>query len=1072
MAEGRGGAGSRKVFVPAEGPAVLVRDRLEERLDEAGRRRLTLVTAAPGMGKTTLLAGWARRRGCAWYTAGAEDRDPAVFARGLLEAARLRVPALEPAAVTPSQQGEGLAIPSEGQAALAADQVLDMLAERLDRDLVLVVDDVHELGDSEASCRLLGDLVREGPTTLHLVLSSRTDPPFAVARLRAQGVAADVPGSALRFSAAETATVVESALGPSPVTSSVAGALHEQTAGWPAAVRMIVDWLREAPADRWEAMVAQADDADGPLEAFLAEEVLPATPVNVRDVLRAVTSLDRFTAALAAELVGQGADDLVALLARDGLWAVPDPDRHGWYVVPPVLCRVVRSRLAVRAGDSAVLLRRAAAWMEGRGERFRAFDDLLGGPLQAPEPEQDYVAAGARLIGGDYDGARALVAPTLAGEGPVPMSAGLVGGLVHHFRGELHEALAIYERALAGPGSDLLRVMLLGWAASASWLVGDVERCRRLTAEAQAAAEATGDDRAWAMALTARGMVAALDGDRQAMHHYQRALAAAEAAHDHVQIVRIRINRGSRFLSEGYYQEALVELDEAVRLSDLAGIALFRPLALANRGEVLIGLGRLDEGARELEAAKAEYERIGSRMASYPLAHLGTVHRLQGHQTLARAHYEEAIAIGEASGDHQGLVPSLAGLALVLADTDCDAAVRLTARALGGASLARPKALIAAAEAALRTGDLGAAASRAEEASVAARGRRDRTALAEALEVQARVAATTDPVTAADLLDEAATLWAAIGNPLGEARVLLAQARLGGPDAYATAVEAEQRLRALGARALAADAADVQADLVRAARPALAVRVLGGFSVERAGTPIGIAEWQSRKARDLLKVLIARRGHPVAREVLLDLLWPDEDPAKAASRLSVTLSTLRSVLDPDKQFDPEQFLANDRAAAWVRLEHVSVDVERFLADARAGLRALSEGDATTAGRLLTAAEGAYAGEFLEEDLYEDWSTVLREEARTTYVSVAMALADLALAAGDHDGAVRYLLRVLARDPYDERAHLQLVGALSAAGRHGEARRMYRAYSERMADIAVEPAAFPDPRARRLAGSGA
>jgi DNA-binding SARP family transcriptional activator len=81
----------------------------------------------------------------------------------------------------------------------------------------------------------------------------------------------------------------------------------------------------------------------------------------------------------------------------------------------------------------------------------------------------------------------------------------------------------------------------------------------------------------------------------------------------------------------------------------------------------------------------------------------------------------------------------------------------------------------------------------------------------------------------------------------------------------------------------------------------------------------------------------------------------------------------------------------------------------------------------------------------------------------------MALADLALGARDHDGAARYLLRVLARDPYDERAHLHLVTALSAAGRHGEARRMYRAYCGRMAEIAVEPAAFPDRVPERLAG---
>ena len=66
-------------------------------------------------------------------------------------------------------------------------------------------------------------------------------------------------------------------------------------------------------------------------------------------------------------------------------------------------------------------------------------------------------------------------------------------------------------------------------------------------------------------------------------------------------------------------------------------------------------------------------------------------------------------------------------------------------------------------------------------------------------------------------------------------------------------------------------------------------------------------------------------------------------------------------------------------------------------------------------------------------------------------------------------AARYLLRVLAQDPYDERAHLHLVTALATAGRHGEARRMYRAYCDRMADIAVEPTAFPETASRRPVG---
>jgi DNA-binding SARP family transcriptional activator len=113
--------------------------------------------------------------------------------------------------------------------------------------------------------------------------------------------------------------------------------------------------------------------------------------------------------------------------------------------------------------------------------------------------------------------------------------------------------------------------------------------------------------------------------------------------------------------------------------------------------------------------------------------------------------------------------------------------------------------------------------------------------------------------------------------------------------------------------------------------------------------------------------------------------------------------------------------------------------------------------------LLHAAEAAYTGDFLEEDPYEDWATELREEARLTYVQVAIVLAMHTSDAGEHVTASRYCLRILERDQYqyNEPAYLALVRALSAAGGHGEARRRYRTYVVRMAEIDIEPRPFPD-----------
>ena len=109
---------------------------------------------------------------------------------------------------------------------------------------------------------------------------------------------------------------------------------------------------------------------------------------------------------------------------------------------------------------------------------------------------------------------------------------------------------------------------------------------------------------------------------------------------------------------------------------------------------------------------------------------------------------------------------------------------------------------------------------------------------------------------------------------------------------------------------------------------------------------------------------------------------------------------------------------------------------------------------------LTAVEARYSGEFLDDDPYVDWAVGIREEGRALYLRVARRLAEQLDAAGELERAGHLYLRLLQRDPYDEAAHLALVRVLDRAGHRGEARRAYRAYSARMAELDVEPAAYP------------
>jgi len=247
----------------------------------------------------------------------------------------------------------------------------------------------------------------------------------------------------------------------------------------------------------------------------------------------------------------------------------------------------------------------------------------------------------------------------------------------------------------------------------------------------------------------------------------------------------------------------------------------------------------------------------------------------------------------------------------------------------------------------------------------------------------------------------------------------------------------------------------------------VAIRSLGAFSVQRHDGPVASGEWQSKKARDLVKILITRRGHAVTRESLIETLWPMQDPCRTSNRLSVALSTARSVLDPGHRFAPDRFIRADRYTVRLDLVHLDIDVEVFLAAAGDGLRLRRAGLVEQAVARLEIADAAYTGDFLEEDLYEDWAVAFREEARADFLAVARVLAELADGRGDDQTAIGYRLRILTHDPYDERAHLRIVAAHEAAGRHGEARRTHGRYQERMAEIGVRPRPF----AAALASAG-
>ena len=236
-------------------------------------------------------------------------------------------------------------------------------------------------------------------------------------------------------------------------------------------------------------------------------------------------------------------------------------------------------------------------------------------------------------------------------------------------------------------------------------------------------------------------------------------------------------------------------------------------------------------------------------------------------------------------------------------------------------AVSMPHALAAAGWVALRRGRSEEALSRAAEAVRVGQAHQDRPAVAEALLLQAAAEDRGSAATA----EEARRIWQDLGSPIGEARaaLLIAETSSGREREHLVA-EAEQRLFDAGALGHLADARRARSN-----GSPIAITTLGGFRVSRDGTPIDVGDWGSRKARDLLKLLVARRGAPVVRDEAATLLWPDE-PDRSSRRLSVLLSTIRSTLDPRKSWPADHYVAADHDTVWLVREHVDVDVELFL----------------------------------------------------------------------------------------------------------------------------------------------
>jgi LuxR family maltose regulon positive regulatory protein len=344
-----------KLHVPQTRPGFVTRPRLADRLAPTQEGALTLVCAPAGFGKTALLADWARHdpRPIAWLSLNEGDNDPARFWRYVSAALDRVRPGL----------GERIAAsPGSSEAVVAA--LVNQLADESD-PVVLVLDDFHVI-EAPPVHQSVEALLAHLPPRLHLVLASRSDPPLALARLRASGQLTELRAAELRFTPEEAEALLRAAVG-TDLPEGAATALTRRTEGWAVGLQLAALSLRSHrdPAG----FVASLTGSHRYVLDYLAEEVLDRQPAELVEFLLETSVLERLCGPLCDAVTGRtDSQRLLEQVERANLFLQPLDEQRRWWRYHQLFADLLRARLVQQRPERVPELHRAAAaWFEAHG---------------------------------------------------------------------------------------------------------------------------------------------------------------------------------------------------------------------------------------------------------------------------------------------------------------------------------------------------------------------------------------------------------------------------------------------------------------------------------------------------------------------------------------------------------------------------------------------------------------------------------------------------------------------------------------------------------------------------------
>jgi LuxR family maltose regulon positive regulatory protein len=359
---------STKLSLPHTRTRLVARPHLLTLLDTGlAHSAFTLISAPPGFGKTTLLAEWlasmqdsrSEAPQIAWFSLDKGDNDPGRFWRYVIAACQNIQQTIGTTALTLLHSSDRLAL--ESIVILLINDIA-----RLSFQCILVLEDYHLIG-SEQVHKSVFFLLEHLPANLHVVITTRSDPPFPIARFRARNVLTEVRTATLRFSPAETAAFLNDVAGCQLSDDDVQH-LDTHTEGWITGLQLVA-LLLQGPQNKLNGaqFLAAFRGSHRHVTEYLVEEVLSNQPEHIQSFLLQTSILDRLTGSLCDALTGDSdGERMLEHLERANLFITQLNEAQRWYRYHTLFAEAVRHYALLQFGQERLntLYRKASDWYE------------------------------------------------------------------------------------------------------------------------------------------------------------------------------------------------------------------------------------------------------------------------------------------------------------------------------------------------------------------------------------------------------------------------------------------------------------------------------------------------------------------------------------------------------------------------------------------------------------------------------------------------------------------------------------------------------------------------------------